>query len=151
MMAKAATSYRPSGKAGQRYANPRHRKKRSAAWLRHLVVLVAYVGAGVWATWPRFTWLADGKLPATSDVSSFVWNIWWAGHQLLHLQDPFFTTHMAAPVGTHLAFSTLMPLAGWLTAPITVLYGPSAAFTVLTIVTPGLLCYAMYRAARLWL
>src|SRR5262249_58726966 len=53
--------------------------------------------------------------------------------------------------GTHLGFSTLMPLAGWLTAPITVLYGPSAAFTVLTIVTPGLLCYAMYRAAKLWL
>jgi len=32
-----------------------------------------------------------------------------------------------------------------------VLYGPSASFTLLTIVTPGLLCYAMYRAARLWL
>jgi hypothetical protein len=44
-----------------------------------------------------------------------------------------------------------MPLAGWLTAPVTVLYGPSASFTLLTIVTPGLLCYAMFRAARLWL
>ncbi len=120
-------------------------------WLRHLIVLLVYEGAGIAVTWPRLTWLADGKLPATSDVSSFVWNLWWTGHQLLHLGNPFFTSYMAAPVGTHLAFSTLMPLAGWLTAPVTVLYGPAASFTLLTLVTPGLLCYAMYRAARLWL
>ena len=120
-------------------------------WVRHLILILVYQGAGIAATWPRFTWLADGKLPATSDVSTFVWNLWWAEHQLVHLQNPFFTTFMAAPVGTHLAFSTLMPLAGWITAPITALYGPSASFTLLTIVTPGLLCYAMYRAARLWL
>src|SRR6266699_3359025 len=120
-------------------------------WVRHLILIVIYQGAGIAATWPRFTYLADGRLPATSDVSSFVWNIWWSGHTLLHLNNPFFTKYMAAPVGTHLAFSTLMPLAGWLTAPVTVLYGPSASFTLLTIVTPGLLCYAMYRAAKLWL
>ncbi|MGI9008934.1 MAG: hypothetical protein ACR2FU_22545 [Streptosporangiaceae bacterium] len=120
-------------------------------WLRHLIVLLVYEGAGIAVTWPRLTWLADGKLPATADVSSFVWNLWWTGHQLLHLGNPFFTSYMAAPVGTHLAFSTLMPLAGWVTAPVTVLYGPAASFTLLTLVTPGLLCYAMYRAARLWL
>src|SRR5215472_2292300 len=120
-------------------------------WVRHLVMLLVYQGAGIAATWPRFTYLANGKLPATSDVSSYVWNIWWAGHGLLHLSNPFVTSYMAAPVGIHLAFSTLMPLAGWITAPITVLYGPSASFTLLTIVTPGLLCYVMYRAAKLWL
>lgn len=127
------------------------RRALSHAWVRHLILIVVYQGAGIAATWPRFTYLADGKLPATSDVSGFVWNIWWTGHQLVHFSNPFFTSHMAAPVGTHLAFSTLMPLAGWLAAPVTVLYGPSAAFTLITIVTPGLLCYAMYRAARLWL
>src|SRR6266702_44874 len=127
------------------------RRALGRTWVRHLILIAVYQGAGVAATWPRFTYLADGKLPATSDVSGFVWNIWWSGHQLLHLNNPFFTKYMAAPIGTHLAFSTLMPLAGWITAPITVLYGPSASFTLLTIVTPGLLCYAMYRAARLWL
>jgi hypothetical protein len=120
-------------------------------WVRHLILILVYQGAGIAATWPRFTYLADGKMPATSDVSSYVWDLWWNSHQLLHLSSPFFTGYMAAPVGTHLAFSTLIPLAGWLTAPITVIFGPSASFTLLTIVTPGLLCYAMYRAAKLWL
>ncbi|MGN6795381.1 MAG: hypothetical protein ACTHJW_23575, partial [Streptosporangiaceae bacterium] len=120
-------------------------------WVRHLILILVYQGAGIAATWPRFTWLAGGKMPATSDVSSYVWNLWWAEHSLIHPHNPFFTAYMAAPVGTHLAFSTLMPLAGWIMAPITALYGPSASFSLLTIVTPGLLCYAMYRAAKLWL
>ncbi|HEX9030736.1 MAG TPA: hypothetical protein VF834_02745 [Streptosporangiaceae bacterium] len=121
------------------------------SWVRHLVLLAIYEGAGIWATWPRFTWLADGKLPATSDASSYVWGLWWVAHQLAHLGNPFFTRYLAAPVGTHLAFTTLMPLPGWLMAPVTICCGPSASFTLLTIITPGLLCYAMYRAARLWL
>jgi len=150
-MAKAATSYRTSGDARRKSYNPRHRRRRPAAWLRHLVLLVVYEGAGVWATWPRFTWLADGKLPATTDVAGYVWNMWWLAHHLGHPGSPFFTRDMAAPAGIHLGFSTLMPLAGWLMTPITALYGPSASFTLLTLITPGLLCYAMYRAARLWL
>ncbi len=129
----------------------RLRRAASHAWVRHLALLLLFEGAGIAATWPRATWLADGTLPATSDVSGFVWNLWWAAHELLHPGNPFFTTYMAAPVGTHLAFSTLMPLAGWVMAPVTVLYGPSASFTLLTIIAPGLLCYAMYHLARLWL
>src|SRR5215471_15357014 len=143
-----------SGEPGPAHPGSRRRALRSGldhAWVRHLILLLVYQGAGIAATWPRFTYLADSKVPATSDVSSFVWNIWWASHQLLHLHNPFVTSYMAAPVGIHLAFSTLMPLAGWITAPITVLYGPSASFALLTIITPGLLCYAMYRAAKLWL
>jgi hypothetical protein len=120
-------------------------------WVRHLILIVVYQGAGIAATWPRVTYLASGKLPATADVSSYVWDLWWVVHQLLHFGNPFFSTYWAAPVGTHLAFSTLMPLVGWIMAPITLLFGPSASFTLLTIVTPGLLCYVMYRAARLWL
>jgi hypothetical protein len=138
----AAASGRPPGAV---------RRALSHTWVRHLIMILAYQGAGIAATWPRFAWLADGKLPATADASSYIWSLWWVQHSLVHLHNPFFTTYMAAPVGTHLAFSTLVPLAGWVMAPITVLYGPSASFTLLTIVTPGLLCYAMYRAAKLWL
>jgi hypothetical protein len=149
----AAEQARATGEPGAAGGGPPNAllKALRNTWIRHVILLLVYEGAGIAATWPRLTYLADGKLPATSDVSSFVWNIWWAERQLLHVHSPFFTRYMAAPVGTHLAFSTLMPLAGWITAPMTALYGPSASFTLLTIVTPGLLCYVMYRAARLWL
>jgi hypothetical protein len=72
-------------------------------------------------------------------------------HQLTHLGNPWFTQHMAAPTGIQLGFDTLMPLAGLIMAPVTLAFGPATSFAVLTIATPGLLCYVTYRAARLWL
>lgn len=123
----------------------------SRSWRRHLALLTLFEVAGIAATWPRAAFLADGTLPATTDVASYVWDLWWVAHQLAHLANPFSTKYMSAPVGTQLGFSTLMPLVGWVMAPVTLMYGPSASVTLVAIVTPGLLCYAMYRAARLWL
>src|SRR5258708_4586224 len=145
---RAASEQRAAAQSARRSALGR---ALSHAWVRELVLLLIFEAAGIAATWPRFTWLANGKMPATSDESEYVWDLWWVAHQLAHLSNPFFTTYMAAPVGTPLGFSTLMPLVGWIMAPVTILFGPSAAFTLLTIVTPGLLCYVMYRMARLWL
>jgi hypothetical protein len=68
-----------------------------------------------------------------------------------HLGDPWATSFLAAPGGTQLAYHTLMPLPGLLMTPVTLLFGPSVSYNLLSIACPGLLCYAMYRAARLWL
>jgi hypothetical protein len=118
---------------------------------RHLILLVAYLAAGIAFTWPRSDYLVRGRLPATRDTEQYVWGFWWVAHQIVHLGNPFFTGYMAAPVGVHLGYHTLMPLPGLVLAPVTLAFGPSASYTLLTVVTPGLLCYAMYRAARLWL
>jgi hypothetical protein len=119
--------------------------------VQHLALLVGYLAAGVVFTWPRADYLGRHLLPETRDVSGYVWDLWWTAHQVIHLGNPFFTSHMAAPVGTQLGFDTTMPLAGLIMTPVTLGFGPSAAFGVLTIITPGLACYMMYRAARLWL
>jgi hypothetical protein len=58
---------------------------------------------------------------------------------------------MAAPIGTWLGYHTLMPLPGLVMTPVTLAFGPSASYNLLSVACPGLLCYAMYRAARLWL
>jgi hypothetical protein len=119
--------------------------------LRHLALIVIYLAAGIAVTWPRASYLFSGQLPATRDTEQYVWGLWWVARQVVHLGDPFVTGHMAAPVGIQLGFHTLMPLPGLLLTPVTLAFGPSASLSLLTIVTPGLLCYAMYRAARLWL
>jgi hypothetical protein len=96
------------------------------------------------------TYLA-GALPSTRDAAAYVWGFWWVARQVTHLGDPWATSFLAAPVGTQLAYHTLMPLPGLLMTPVTLLFGPSASYNLLSIACPGLLCYAMYRAARLWL
>ena len=132
---------------------PRGRLRTAASRpvVRHLALLVVYLAAGIALTWPRATYLHRHLLPETRDVSGYVWDLWWTARQIVHLGNPWFTNHMAAPVGIQLGFDTTMPLAGLIMAPVTLAFGPSAAFSLLTIVLPGLLCYVMYRAARLWL
>ena len=130
---------------GRRRARPGPR----AAW--HLVLLACYLAAGIAATWPRALLLARGQLPETRDVASYVWDLWWVPHQVFRLDNPWFTTHMAAPVGIQLGYDTTMPLVGMVMSPVTAVFGPAVSFNLLTIVMPGLLCYVMYRAARLWL
>jgi len=124
------------------------RRPRSAAF--HLILLGCYLVAGVAVSWPRASYLA-GRLPATVDQGGYVWSFWWVAHQLAHLGNPWSTPLMAAPLGMQLGFDTLMPLPGAVMAPVTGIFGPGASYNLLTIVAPGLLCYAAYRAARLWL
>jgi hypothetical protein len=118
--------------------------------VRQAFILVAYVALGVIVTWPRATYLT-GTMPNTRDQGSYVWGMWWVAHQVQHLASPFTTHLLFAPVGAQLAFHALMPLVGILMMPVTLTAGPAFSVNLLSVLLPGLLCYAMYRAARLWL
>ena len=137
---------------GRQPAGGRGRLRAAAAslWAREVAVLAAFLAAGVAATWPLSSYLT-GRLPASRDVAIYVWDMWWVAHQIIHLHNPWSTTYLAAPVGLQLGYHTLVPLLGALMAPVTLAFGPSASYNLLIIVLPGLACYAMYRAARLWL
>jgi hypothetical protein len=132
------------------------RLPRGPAWLRHpvtghLALLCGYLAAGVAVTWPRASYLTGHKLPATRDAGAYVWCFWWMAHQVSQLASPWFTKALAAPVGAQLGLHVLMPLEGVLLMPVTLLFGPSASYNLLSAAIPGLLCYAAYRVARLWL
>jgi hypothetical protein len=116
----------------------------------HLVLLAGYLITGLAVTWPRVTYLA-GRLPAIRDAGGYVWDFWWVARQVSHLSSPWSTRYLAAPVGSDLSYHTLMPLPGLVMTPVTLAFGPSLTYNLLSILCPGLLCYVMYRAARLWL
>jgi hypothetical protein len=152
--AAAAAAAAQGGWRGRRPGTALRRAGRaltSRRFLGHVLLIFAFTAAGVIVTWPTARNLADGQLLRVQDISSYVWALWWMAHQVSHLGDPWFTGYMAAPVGVQLGFDTLMPLPGLIMTPLTLLAGPAASFTVLTIAMPGLLCYVTYRAARLWL
>jgi hypothetical protein len=118
----------------------------------HVAVLIAYLAAGVAVTWTRAIYLTQHVLPGDArDPGLFVWDFWWMARSVEHLSSPWYTYYQAAPVGAPLAFHTMMPLPGVLMAPVTILYGPSFTYNLLSAAAPGLMCYAMYRVARLWL
>jgi len=117
---------------------------------RQAGILLCFIAAGVVATIPLAANLA-ARVPAARDPASYVWDFWWVAHQVTHLGNPWFTPLMAAPVGVQLGFHTVMPLPGVLFTPVTLAFGPAFSYNLWTVILPGLLCYAMYRAARLWL
>ncbi|HUK69139.1 MAG TPA: hypothetical protein VLW50_10380 [Streptosporangiaceae bacterium] len=116
----------------------------------HVVILLGYTAAGIAVTWPRVTYLA-GRLPNTRDQATYVWDMWWMARQIEHFANPFTTHQIIAPVGAPLAYHTLMPLVGLIMMPVTLTAGSMFAVYLISVILPGLLCYAMYRAARLWL
>src|SRR5258708_4982845 len=117
---------------------------------RQAGILLCYIAAGVLATIPLAANLA-GRIPSARDPASYVWDFWWVAHQVTHLGNPWFTPLMAAPAGVQLGFHTVMPLPAVLLTPVTLAFGPAFSYNLLSVILPGLLCYAMYRAARLWL
>ncbi len=118
--------------------------------VRHGGILGAYMALGVLVTWPHATYLS-GVMPSTRDQGSYTWDMWWIAHQVEHLGSPFTTHQLFAPVGAQLAYHALMPLIGLLMLPLTLTAGAAFSVNLLSVLLPGLLCYAMYRAARLWL
>jgi hypothetical protein len=116
----------------------------------HLAVLAGFMAAGIAVAWPRASYL-PGRLPYSRDAGSYVWGFWWIAHQVEHLGNPWFTRAIAAPAGVQLGLHALMPLPSLLMMPVTIAFGPSASYNLLCIALPGLLCYATYRVARLWL
>ena len=118
----------------------------------HVAVLIGYLGAGIAVNWARAAYLTDHVVPGDArDTGLFVWDFWWMARSVLHLSNPWFTHYLGAPAGVPLGFHTLMPLPGVLMTPVTIVYGPSFSYNLLSAAAPGLICYAMYRAARLWL
>ena len=113
-------------------------------------MLACFLAAGIAATWPRVTYLVTGQIPIKSDEGAYIWDMWWMAHQVTHFGYPWFTRAMAAPVGADLGFHALLPLPGVLMTPVTLAFGATFSFNLLSVVVPGLLCYVMYRAARLW-
>ncbi|HEX9354874.1 MAG TPA: hypothetical protein VF933_13795 [Streptosporangiaceae bacterium] len=116
----------------------------------HATVLLAYLAAGIAVNWTRAAYLTGHVLPTGRDAGLFVWDYWWIARSVVHLSNPWFSHYLAAPAGVPLGFHVLMPLPGVLMTPVTLAYGPSVTYNLLTALAPGLMCYTMYRAARLW-
>ena len=118
----------------------------------HVAVLIGYLAAGIAVNWARAAYLTSHVVPGDArDTGLFVWDFWWMARSVVHLSNPWFTHYLGAPAGVPLGFHTLMPLPGVLMTPVTIGFGPSFSYNLLSAAAPGLICYAMYRAARLWL
>jgi hypothetical protein len=130
----ATTAAPAAAGSGERIEGPQ------ARWL-DLSVLLCYLALAVWVLQPL--WRDPGHLnPATngSDPGFFEWALIHATRIFTHGEHPFFTPALNAPLGVNLMANTgllglTIPL-----VPVTLIFGPSASFTLL--LTLGLVATA---------
>jgi hypothetical protein len=85
---------------------------------------------------------------ANGDSLQLVWFMKWTPFALSHLHDPLVTTYQNAPTGANLMWDALMPVAGVILAPVTLLAGPIVAFNLLATLALALCGLAATACAR---
>jgi hypothetical protein len=79
------------------------------------------------------------------------WSMWflrWWPYAIQNSLNPFFTNLVWAPRGTSLAWTTSTPLPSFAAVPVTLTFGPIAAYNVLCLAAPVLAAFAAYLLCR---
>jgi hypothetical protein len=98
-----------------------------------LLCLLAYLALGfvanlpVWLHGPSTVTICGG----CGDNGQEVWFLASTAHAVAHGTDPLLTNWINFPWGANLMDNTTMPLAGFVGTPITLLFGPVVAYSVL--------------------
>ncbi|MBK5307382.1 MAG: hypothetical protein JJD92_11905 [Frankiaceae bacterium] len=99
---------------------------------------------------PAFVDLADRTLCSCGDQPQTDWYLAWTPHAVFSGQAPWTTDHLLIPDGVNLMWNTLMPLPGLLMSPLTLLAGPMATHTILSVLAFAGSATAMWWVVRRW-
>jgi hypothetical protein len=83
-----------------------------------------------------------------SDPAEFMWFLTWWQYAIAHHMNPFLTHAIYVPGGKNLAWSTTIPLASLIMAPITATLGPIVAYNILSIASPALAAWTAFILCR---
>ena len=84
----------------------------------------------------------------TNDPSVYMWLLSWWPYAIVHRLNPMITRAVWAPGGFDLAWTTCMPLAALLAAPLTAAFGPVVAYNVLSILAPAVAAWSGFLLCR---
>ena len=99
---------------------------------KHVIVSVFYLAVALIMFYPsaiNITTVAHGS---GADIYQNLWDIWWVNYAVFHLHtNAFFTKILFWPIGANLAYATLAPLLGVLSAPfqaVSIVFGYNIMF-----------------------
>jgi len=84
----------------------------------------------------------------TADPSVYMWFLVWWPHAIANRLTPFIADLVWAPGGFNLTWTTGIPLAGVIAAPITSRFGPVVAYNVLCLLCPALAAWTAFLLCR---
>ena len=84
----------------------------------------------------------------TADPSVYMWFLVWWPYAIANRLNPFVTHLLWAPGGFNLTWTTGIPLAGIVAAPITTHFGPVVAYNLLCLIAPALAAWTAFMLCR---
>ncbi|MCZ2823787.1 MULTISPECIES: glycosyltransferase family 39 protein [unclassified Modestobacter] len=127
---------------------------RTGSWSRpgrrRLLVDLLLLAAWTVAFWGRWVLrdFGDLRLSNSGDSESFEYYLVWNLHALLHGENPFSTPHLYAPDGLDLSNAISIPSVSLLVAPVTALFGGTAAYNtafLLSVFSAGTAVFLLAR------
>jgi hypothetical protein len=113
------------------------------------LALSAYVGVAFLYFGLRVVLRGEGSFVGHGvDPQIFVWAFAWWPHALLHGENPFFTHAIWAPAGVNLTWTTSVPGLALAFTPLTLLFGPVAAYNVAATLMPALAAWTCFLLCR---
>lgn len=119
------TPARSASVAAPMKAPPTRDRYGAAALSAYLALSMLFFGRGLVG---HFTTRHVGK--AIGDPALVAWFLQWLAHAAVHGINPFYTNALWAPTTFNIAWTTWMPLVGFLLLPVTRTLGPVAALNV---------------------
>lgn len=119
----------------------------AASALRDLAVLLLFL-AGAWGVFRRAWQEPAHWIGGCCDPEQAMWFLRWTPYALRHGLDPFFTAHLNYPDGVNLMWNTSMYLPGLLLTPVSLAFGPIAAYNVFLLLAVALSAWCAYFALR---
>jgi hypothetical protein len=118
-------------------------------WKADLPVLVGYAAISFayfgWRLWPHPGRVLIGY---GHDPEIYVWSFAWWPHAIGSWMNPFDSHYLYAPTGVNLAWTLSVPGLALAFSPLTVLFGPAAAYNVAALLMPVLSAWTAYLLCR---
>lgn len=133
----------PSAAVARRWFAPT-RHQTAAALVLYAAVSIGYFGLHVV---PHLE-SRDVGLPAWGDPTIIMWGLAWWPHALLHGLNPFFTNALLVPDRVALGGVITVPMGAFVTAPITLLFGPVVSYNLLMLASPVLAAFFAFLLCR---
>ncbi|RZD17599.1 MAG: hypothetical protein EVG15_10335 [Candidatus Acididesulfobacter diazotrophicus] len=113
------------------------------AFIIYLAVSILYFGLPILSHF-------NSELAAsgTRDTAMFVWFLYWWPYAIIHGINPFISHYIWAPQGSPLTFTTSVPAAAILMAPVTLLIGPMASYNIIALLSPALAALFAYLVCK---
>jgi hypothetical protein len=114
-----------------------------------LLLLLGYAAVSfAFFGWRLLPHPGRSMLGASQDPEVYVWAFAWWPHALGTLTNPLYSHALYTPTGVNLAWTVTVPALAIAFMPLTLLFGPVAAYNVAALLAPALSAWTAYLLCR---